>query len=178
MRNALLLLPAALALQACVYSSPVPLADPSEAVFDEALLGTWLAVEDTGELLTVADTQGALIHVARDTGNGYAVSHRRDGEDDHGHVYVVALEGVRFLTIIDDDGDGPVYSFARYTLEGDRLTVRFIANRGAGEERGLTGTFATSAELQEAVRARLHDPLLYEEDEVLLVRQPAGPARR
>lgn len=172
------LLPAALALQACVYSSPVPLADPADAVFDEALLGAWLPLDVTAELRTAADTQAALVHVARDTGNAYLVSHRWESSDEQGQAYVIVLDDVRLLTLVERDGDEVVYSFAQYAIEGDRLTLRFIADRGAGEERGIEGTYTTAAELRSAVRARLHDPLLYEEDEVVLVRRPAAPDRR
>lgn len=178
MRKVLLLLPAALALQACVYNSPVPLAEPGAAVFDEALLGEWLPVEDSSEVGAVPRTDATRIRVARDSSNGYVLSDPQEGEDRSARGYVVELDDVRFLTIVEDHGDGPVYTFARYTVDGDRLAIRFIADRGAAETRGITGAFATSAELQAAVRARLHDPLLYEEEEVLLVRQRAKPARR
>ena len=88
MRKLLLLLPAALALQACVYNSPVPLAGPGEAVFDETLLGDWRPVEDATEADSVPDADGTVIRVARDSANGYVLRDLRDGEDRGARAYV------------------------------------------------------------------------------------------
>lgn len=179
MRSSSLLLPLMLSLQACVYESAVPLGDPDPASFDEALIGDWLPAEEASELRTAADTQAALLHVRRGSGPEYAITRDRRDDEIRGRAFITEVDDVRFLNILDLDEAEPLFAFARYRVEGDTLRLQFIADRSGSEERGMSGEFATSAELRAAVRARLHDPQLYEEDAILLVRMPAVlPASR
>jgi hypothetical protein len=171
MRRLLLLLPVLLTLPGCVYSSAVPLGDPDPAAFDEALLGVWVAAEESES----ADEADSLA-ISRSGPGEYRVEW--EDELDNGTrrvaravtIFVTHIGDVRFLNITEEDGG---YSFARYELAGDSLRVRFIADRSGAEDNGLSGTYASSEELREAVRARLHDPLLYEEEPLIMLRKRA-----
>lgn len=172
MRRLLVLLPVVLTLPGCVYTSTVPLGDPDPAAFDEALLGTWVPAEADDS----ADETDSLV-ISRGGPGEYRVAWDDEVEDGARRVargatiFVTRIGDVRFLNIAEEDGSG--YSFARFEVAGDTLRLRFIADRSGVEDNGLSESYPSSGELRAAVRARLDDPRLYEEEPLVLLRKRA-----
>jgi hypothetical protein len=168
MRSATLASLALLLLGACTYD--FPLADASQAVSDDQLVGIWHLPD-----FPMADDSGSaellLLPLPR---NQYLLTFTVSSPDTEepkadaspcerafrgwavlqGYyiAYLTELDGARFLNlqaVCEDEK----FAFARYWIRGD--TARFVT------VDDLQGPFANSAEVAAAVRARLEDPALY-----------------
>ena len=169
MRRLSLLLILALALPACgIYDSAIPIDEPAAASFDPALVGSWLAESE--------EDADALVQVHRFNEREYLIEW---SEVEHStrapqtaRAFVTILDDARFLNIqaLDEpELAARKFSFARYDLAGDILRVRWVATPG-DDTRGIEEQFASSAALRAALRARLHDPTLYADEELVLRR--------
>jgi len=141
-----LLLAALLLLAGCPYGSEFPLGSPEEAILDEALLGTWEAVDGQDEEppLTIRSAGDRLLLITSEDS--------AEEEAEPIPAFVSELEGERFLNI----RDARQYFYARYKVQGDRLLLRIV-----DEELFEGKTFSSTEELRAFVRANLTDPRLY-----------------
>jgi hypothetical protein len=163
-----------------IYDSGVPLDEPTALSFDDSLLGTWVVVDDD-----MGGDEAPVLEIRRFNEREYLLEWSERAVDpagapaepvsaqDRARGYVTVIDDSRILNVQDlDEG---TFTFARYAIAGSTLRFRMIAS--GPDERGLKEQFSTSAELRAAVRARLHDPLLYDEEETVAHRVPrvAGP---
>lgn len=154
-RRALLLaaLPLALLLGGCPYESSEPLTPPGEGVFDARLFGRWTCRLGEDE----KDTR--VTFVAFDA-HQYALLWEQAGEPPTvARAHRGVFGGVPFLNFQFPEPlerpDERTWSFARYELEGDRLTLTAVKS-----EAFPKGT--RPAEARAAVERRAEDPALYE----------------
>lgn len=135
-----LLFAAALLLAGCPYGSEFPLGSPEAAILDEALLGTWEAVdgEDEESPLTIRVSGDRQLLITQ--------------ESESIPAFVSELEAERFLNI----RDAQQYFYARYRIQDDRLLLQIV-----DEELFEGTTFTSTEELRAFVRAHLADPRLY-----------------
>jgi hypothetical protein len=109
MQRLLLLLPLAVLLPGCAYTSPVPLGDPADAPLDEALVGDWVGEAEEG-----GPGDSATIRVRRFKQHEYMVEwHLWECQmyrppqfrDRRLRAFITAIDSVRFLSIQDIQGD-------------------------------------------------------------------------
>jgi hypothetical protein len=145
---------ASAALTACPYSNDLPLSSPSEAVVDSSLPGRWKMQDpDTGQWVTM--------ELMRFSEREYVAWSREPSEAKEKVVlyrlFVTPIENERFLNIQElGRGVGRSWSFARYRLSGDALSLRFLDDSLFSSQ-----AFGSSDALREFVLANLHDPRLY-----------------
>lgn len=181
MRRLYLLTALPLLLAGCdIYESGVPLDEPTAASFDESLLGTWVILDDE-----MAGDETPVLEIRRFNEREYLIEWSERALDpagapvepapaqDRARGYVTVIDDIRILNV--QDLDEQTFLFARYTTADGMLRFRMIAS--GPDARGLKEQFSSSADLKTAVRARLRDPLLYEEEETVARRMPrvAGP---
>ena len=142
---------ATLLLCGCPWSSDEPLSDPSSAVIDPSLLGTWrIRDEDSGEWQQLAYLRfddHEMVSWAREDATGEVSLSR---------LFLTVIGGERFLNIRELGSDDVPWYFARCTMEGDRCTLTFV-------DDGLFGSRApgSAEDRRELIRTHLADPLLY-----------------
>lgn len=156
-----------LLLTACLdpapYRSFVPLGEPESAALDASLLGTW-------DLWSRGLPEHEVV-VRRDGDRFYDIAVRMPGETGSDfrllllRGYITELDGARFLNLqMPGSLTIPPIEFAyllRFELRGDELR-----GRGIMQSAGLDWQFTSSAELRNALRARLTDPSLYGDQHV------------
>ena len=162
---------AVLLLDGCPYGSDKPLADPTVAVLDRALAGTWQARDpettETFALTFVPFNDHEMVGFSRGIGSDdKAVSAFR--------IFVTPVGEEKFLNVQELGGDSeePQWYFARYRLVGTTLMLRLVDDTLFGSK-----SFATREALQSFVLANLGDPRLYGEPteptpEMMLTRPP------
>jgi len=142
---------AILLLHGCPYTSNEPLSDPSSAVVDPAILGTWRTRDEESsewQLVTFYRfSEHELVQYARDDSSGEVSLCR---------VFATEIGGECFLNIKERTADDDPWNFARCLIEADRCTLRFIDD-GLFESRA----FGSPEERRQFIRAHLADPLLY-----------------
>ncbi len=142
---------AILLLHGCPYTSNEPLSDPSSAVVDASILGAWRTRDEESQewqqLTFYRFSEHELVQYARDDSNGEVSLCR---------LFATEIGGERFLNIKELTADDDPWYFARYLIEGDRCTLRFLDD-GLFDSRA----FGSPEERRQFIRAHLADPLLY-----------------
>jgi hypothetical protein len=142
---------AVLLLCGCPYSSDEPLSDPSSAVIDPSLIGTWRTRdEDSGEWQQLAFLQfneHEMVSWARDDASGEVSLCR---------LFLTEIGSERFLNVQELGTDGAPWYFARWALSGDRCILTFV-----DDSLFDSRAFGSAEERRQFIRARLADPLLF-----------------
>ena len=139
-----------LVLAGCPYSSEHPIGSSAEAVWDDSLLGAWVATQENEKVTIKIQGRG-------DTGYLITAEGAGDKETAEIEAFVTAVEGEKFLNLRETPGSqGEEWYFANYRLENGRLLLRLV-----DDALFESHSFASSEELRAFIRANLKDPRLY-----------------
>lgn len=149
----LIALPLALLLSGCPYESSEPLSPPGPASLDARLFGAWTC------RLGEDEKDARVTFMAFDAQQYVLLWEQKDETPAVLRAHASELAGRPFLNFqVPDPPDRPAersWSFARYTLEGERL--RFTAIKGEAFPKALA-----PAELRAGVEKRVEEAALYE----------------
>jgi hypothetical protein len=145
---------AVMLLAGCPYSADQPLSDPSSAVPDRALNGTWRSQDpETHETFTLtfaAFDEHEMVGFGRESG-------AEDKPISAFRLFATPVGDEKFLNVqeLRDDAE-PQWYFARYRISGDTLSIRLVDDALFGSK-----SFPTREALQGFLWAHLADPRLY-----------------
>lgn len=137
---------ATLLLTACPYHGRVPLGPPQPELFDERLLGEWIADSD-GDLLN------ERLWVARFDDDEYVVAGLGSCPAGGGRAYLTTLGGRSFLNLREETQEGR-YRIGRIELEDSVLRLTQLSDS--------LDDATTSEALRERLLTGFDDPGLYE----------------
>jgi hypothetical protein len=137
-------------LWGCPYESEVPLSKSSKAKIDQALLGAWKNTTE-GEPFTMI--------VEQFNDHELLIMGIEDGkvQQEAMRAFVTVIKDEQFLNIqeIDESYDERGWSFVKYTISGDTLTVWIV------DDKLFTKPVASSRALYSFVKKNLHNKDLY-----------------
>jgi hypothetical protein len=146
----------------CPFTSKVPVGEPGRRSFDARLIGSWTGVDHDRDTVRIAvfPFNDAEYYVELTEGGGAPSRYR---------AFVFDAGGQPFLQIneISTDPAPEEYSFARYTLSGDReLSLRFVG------EKIVPKALATEPKALAAfLGTHRNDPALDDDDSNLLLKR-------
>lgn len=146
-------LPLALLLSGCPYESPEPLTPPGEGVFDARLFGPWTCRLDD-------DEKDVRVTFLAFDAHQYVLLWEQPGEPATvARAHRGVLAGVPFLSFQfpepPDRPDERTWSFARYGLEGDGLSLTAVKSEAFPKG-------SLPVDVKTALERRGSDPALYE----------------
>jgi hypothetical protein len=145
---------AVMLLAGCPYAADQPLSDPSSAVPDRVLNGTWRSQDpESHEAFTLTFAtfdEHEMVGFGRESG-------AEDKPISAFRLFVTPIGQETFLNVqeLRDDAQ-PQWYFARYRVSGDTLSIRLVDDALFGSK-----SFPTREALQAFIRANLADPRLW-----------------
>ena len=154
-------------------ASQFPLGDSADAIFYMEMVGVWECQE-----LEEHPDEASVLHILRFSDTEYLIKalDEEEGASWHLRAYVTVVDDVPFLNVQSIDtteARDRGYSFLR--LDGvtvDRLLMRFVS------WDQTAGSFGSSAEIREFIRANIDNDEIYNEPptECLRTGEPEEPA--